>query len=79
MCYPRDQINCGQYITKNGSNLRAQLLMFTIPTALVLLDGVEALFFFGASFLGLRVSLFDFIWPFAMIASFTARYAPTAL
>jgi hypothetical protein len=50
--------------------------MVTIPTALDLDEGAEALFFLGASFLGLRVSLFDFIWPFAMGFSFMARCAP---
>jgi hypothetical protein len=43
--------------------------MFTIPTALDLDEGAEALFFLGASFLGLRVSLLDFIWPFAIVYS----------
>ena len=48
--------------------------MLTIPTLLVLLEGAEALFFLGASFFGLRVSLFDFIWPFAMIYSLLVYY-----
>jgi hypothetical protein len=50
--------------------------MVTIPTALDLDEGAEALFFLGASFLGLRVSLFDFIWPFAIGISSVARHVP---
>jgi len=39
-------------------------------------DGCEALVLGAFSALGLRVSLLDFIWPFAMIRSFVGRDAP---
>lgn len=37
-------------------------------------EGLEALAFFGCSFLGLRISLFDF-WPLAMTGSSTGQNA----
>jgi hypothetical protein len=41
-------------------------------------DGWDILFFFFFSALGLRISLFDFFWPFAMMLSFAQAECPNA-
>jgi hypothetical protein len=47
--------------------------MVTMPTDAVFEEGLEAFCFGPLSALGLRVSLLDFFWDFAMVPSFTGE------